>query len=104
DQTREPRQRSLRAVGVDRCDSARMTGVPRFEQRERFGAAHLADDYAVGTQPHGGPYQPRHVRGLGGVELDEILRAALDFEGILDDHVAFVWIGTLNHFVDECAR
>src|ERR1700691_1104232 len=81
-----------------------MTGVPRFEERECFGAAYLADDYSIGAQPHGRPYQPRHVRGLGGVELDEVLGAALDFEGVLDDHVALVRIGTLDHFVDERAR
>src|SRR5271168_4560619 len=81
-----------------------MTGVPRFEQRECLGASHLADDYSVGAQPHGRPYQPRHVRGLGGVELDEVLRAALDFEGVLNDHVALVGIGPLHHFIDERAR
>ena len=47
--------------------------------------------------------QPRHVRGLGGVELDEVLCAALDFEGVLDDHVALVRIGALHHFVDDRA-
>src|SRR5271155_5279699 len=81
-----------------------MASVPRLEQRERFGAAYLADDYSVGAQPHGRSYQPRHVRGLGGVKLDEVLRAALDFEGVLDDHVSLVRIGTLHHFIDERAR
>src|SRR5208282_2155332 len=100
----KPRERGLRAVGVDRCHTAWVAGVPGFEQCKRLGAAYLADDYAVGTQSHGRPYQPRHVSGLGGVKLDEVLRAALDFEGVFDDHVSLVRIGTLHHFIDERAR
>jgi hypothetical protein len=49
DETGEPSQRSSCTVGADRSDPARMPGIPRLQQSERFGAADLADDNAVGT-------------------------------------------------------
>src|SRR6266849_7819326 len=41
---------------------------------------------------------------LTGMKLDEVLRAALDFEGVLDDHVALAGSGERDHLVDQRAR
>ena len=55
----------MRVVGMDRRDATRMTGVPRFEHRERLGTAHLADDDAIGAQAQRRADEPRHVDRLG---------------------------------------
>ena len=45
----DPRQRVARRVGVDRRQRAVVAGVHRLQHVERLGAAHLADDDAVGA-------------------------------------------------------
>ena len=40
-------QPAPRVIGVDRCDSARVAGVPRFQKGERGTIADLADDDAI---------------------------------------------------------
>src|SRR5580704_18255984 len=86
---------------MDRSHPAGMSRGPRLQQPQRFRAAHLADDDAIGPQPHGRAHQARQVGRLGGVELHNILRAALDFEGVLDDYVALVGIGARAYLVDQ---
>lgn len=66
--------------------SAGMAGVPGFEERQRLTAANLANNDPVRTQPHGGPQQPLHIHGIGRAEGDRVVRRALKFAGILDDH------------------
>src|SRR5260370_38256618 len=78
-----------------------MSRIPGLEQRESLSAAYFADDYSIWPEPHRGADQARHVSAFCGVKLSEILCPALDFEGVLDNHVALVGIGPLNHLVDE---
>ena len=62
-----------------------MAGVPGFEHVEGLGAAHLADDDAVGTQPQRRAHQigqrgdarlgaQRHAIGGGAFELARVLQ------------------------------
>ncbi len=43
--------------------TARMTGIPCFEQSQRFSAANFTDDYPVRTRSHCGACQECEVRG-----------------------------------------
>ena len=83
--------------------AAGMSGHPRLQECQRFAAAHFADDDAVGPQPHGRAHQARQIGLLTGMQLHQILRAALDFERVLDDHVALAGIRRCDHFVDQRA-
>ena len=51
DELLQPIERGARRIGVHGGDAAGMAGVPGLQHVERFGAAHLADDDAVGPQP-----------------------------------------------------
>jgi hypothetical protein len=57
-----------------------------------------------GRKPHGRPHQARHVGAFSRVKLDKIVGAALDFESILDDHIALIRVGALDHFIDHRSR
>ena len=89
DEARKPRQRRLGGIRMYRRDSARMPGKPCLQEAERLGAAHFADDDAVRAQAHGSAHQTRDICRFAGKELNEIFGGALDFEGVLDDHVSF---------------
>src|SRR5712692_5984691 len=41
---------------------------------------------------------------LAGMQLNEVLRPALDFQGVLDDHVALAGSRERDHLVDQRAR
>ena len=49
DAVRQARQRLLGGVRVNRAEAAEMAGVERLQQVERLGAAHLADEDAIGS-------------------------------------------------------
>ena len=57
---------------MNRGHAAGMPGLPGLQQCQRFGAAHLADDDAVGPQPHGRAHQPRQISGFAGMQLHQI--------------------------------
>ena len=57
----EARERVARRVGVDRAHRALDAGVHRLQHVERFGAAALADDDAVGPHTERGAQQ--HAAG-----------------------------------------
>src|SRR5216683_4655875 len=78
-----------------------MAGIPGFQESQCFTTPDFTDDDAIRTQPHGGTHQASQISALSGPELNQILRAALDFEGVFDDHVTFAGIRTLYHFVDQ---
>ena len=82
----EARQRRRGRIGMKGCDAAGMTGVPRLEEIERLGSAHLAHDDAVGPQPEGRADQIRERdRSLLGAERYHIVGGALQFAGVLED-------------------
>src|SRR5713101_6407301 len=78
-----------------------MAGIPGFQESQRFTTPNLTDDDAIRTQPHGGTHQAGQISALAGTELNQILRATLDFEGVFDDHVALVRIRVHDHFVNQ---
>ena len=73
-----------------------MAGVERLKQVERFPAAHLADDDAIGTMPKGRPAQvaDRDGREAGlftaGLEADEVRPVDLQLCRILNEDDAVV--------------
>ena len=72
---------------MDRGDAAGMAGIPGLEQRQCRAVADLADNDAIGTQPHRAFEQLRHVDGIAGVQRHGILGRALDFGGVFEnDH------------------
>ena len=87
-QARKPRQHRFGGIRMYGGDATGMPGQPCLQERERFSAAHFADNDAVRAQPHGRAHQARDIGRFAGMELNEIFGAALDFEGVLDDHVA----------------
>ena len=54
---------------------------PCLQERERFRAAHLADNDAVRAQPHGRAHQAREIGRLAGMELNEIFARGTGFRG-----------------------
>ncbi len=48
----QAQQRAERGAGMDRGDTARMTGAPHLDEIQRLGAAHLADDDTIRPQAH----------------------------------------------------
>lgn len=64
-----------------------MAGAPGFEQIERFGAAHLADGNAVGSQAQRGAYEiGEGGDAVLGAHRHEIGRGALQLARVLDQH------------------
>src|ERR1700722_15390528 len=74
-----------------------------FRSASASAPAHLADDDAVGAQPHGRADQAREIDHFTGMQLNQILGPALDLQGVFDDHVALALIGTRDHLVDQRA-
>lgn len=63
-----------------------MTGVPGFKERQGRSVADLANDDAVGAQPHRALQQPGHIHRVAGMQANRILRRALDLGCILKDN------------------
>ena len=97
---REPRQRLLGGVRVDRRQAAEMAGVERLQQVERFRTAHLADEDAIGTMAerrahqvgdgHGGHrlfLAERHLRSSR-LEPNEVRLVDEDLGRLFDQHDA----------------
>ena len=96
DARREPRQRLLRRVRVNRRQRARVAGVQRLQQVERFPAAHLADDDAVRSMPQRRPEQVANRHGrqtrllASRLEPDQVRPVDLQLRRVLDQHDAVV--------------
>src|SRR5713226_1680686 len=86
---------------MNRRYTAGMASIPGFQESQRFTTSDLANDDAIRTESHGGAHQAGQISVLAGTELNQILCAALDFEGVFDDHVALVRIRALDHFVNQ---
>ena len=82
---------------MDGADAAGMAGAPGLEQVERFGAAHLADRDAVGTQPQRGANEVGE-RGdaVLGAQRHEVGRGALQLARVLDQDDAVAGLGDLG--------
>ena len=79
------------AVGVTRRPRPVVAGVQRLDEGEHLGAAHLADDQAVGTQPQRGAHEllERDRRwavdgGRAGLEPEEVNGGRQQLGGVLD--------------------
>ncbi len=59
---------------------------------------------SVRAKSHRRADQACHVGALSRVKLDQIVSAALYFECVLDDHITFVRVGALDHFIDHRTR
>ncbi|MCY1365967.1 hypothetical protein D9M69_528420 [compost metagenome] len=66
-------------------DTAGVTGIPRFEKRERSSVANLSHDNAVRPQAHRTFQQSRHIDCVTGVEENRVIGGALDLCGVLED-------------------
>src|SRR5229473_2137059 len=64
-----------------------MFRVPRFQQRERLFTANLADDDPVWSESHSRAYEPSHICGVGGMQLES---------------VALGLVAQTDHLVNEC--
>src|SRR5574340_550207 len=86
-----------RGVGVQGGQRPVMTGVHGLEHVERFAAAHLTDDDAVGAHTQRVPHQvangnaamPIDVGGLG-LHADDVILLQFEFGCVLDGDDAFV--------------
>ena len=97
DELLEPAQRAERGAGVDGADAAGMAGAPGLQEIERFGAAHLADRDAVGTQAQRGAHEiGQRGDAVLGAQRHEVRRRALQLAGILDQHHAIGGLGDLG--------
>ena len=84
---------------MDGADPAGMAGAPGLQQIQRFGAAHLADRYAVGAKPQRGAHEiGERGDAILGAQRHEVRRLALKLAGVLDQHDA---IGGLRHLGEE---
>src|SRR5271170_5262002 len=79
-----------------------MSRVPRFQERERLFTANLADDDPVWSESHGRAYEPSHIRGVGGMQLERVARGALQLQRVLDDDEALGLVAQSDHLVNEC--
>src|SRR6266852_2632288 len=79
-----------------------MSRVPRFQQRERLLTANLADDDPVWSESHSRAYEPSHIRGVGGMQLESVARGALQLQRVLDDDEALGLVAQSDHLVNEC--
>ena len=92
-------QRAERGAGVDRADTAGVSGAPGLEEIERLGAAHLADRDAVGTQAQAGPHEiGQRDDAILGPHGDEVGRGALKLARVFDQDDA---VGGLGDFGQE---
>ena len=62
-----------------------MARVPGFQEIERFGASHFADQDAVGTKPQSGPEQAAQTGRLAAPKQDRVGARALDLGGVLEN-------------------
>ena len=78
-------------------DAAGMAGVPGLQHVEGLGAAHLADDDAVGAQPQRRAHQvgQRGDAGLG-AQRHAVGGRALELARVLQDDDALVEVGDLG--------
>src|SRR5713101_2179536 len=79
-----------------------MFRVPRFQQRERLFTANLADDDPVWSESHSRAYEPSHICGVGGMQLESVARGALQLQRVLDDDEALGLVAQTDHLVNEC--
>ena len=94
---RQARERLLGGVRVNRAQAAEMAGVQRLQQVERLGAAHLADQDAIGPMTERGAEQvgdrDRRQRRLLSerrlsaprFEAQHVRLVEVDLGGLLDD-------------------
>src|SRR3954447_15434687 len=95
---REPRQGLVGGIRMDRTEASEVTGVEGLQEVEGFGAAHLADDDAIGAVPQGCAEQvgdrdrgqrrlvPQwHLRSPR-LESEQIGFVEMDLRGLLDHH------------------
>jgi hypothetical protein len=85
DQLLDPLQSGARVVRVNRADPAGMASVPRLQERQRFTAADLADNYAVRPQAHRRLQQPLHVDSIGCAHHYRVFGGALDLGRVFDN-------------------
>src|SRR5579885_1322355 len=97
----QSRECRARAIGVHRGDATGMACIPGLEQRERLRAANLADDDPVWTRAHRGARQEGQVRGRGCMKLHHVGCVAMQFERVLNDDEALVWISETNHLMKQ---
>ena len=81
---------------MDRGQRPGMAGVQRLQQIERFAAAHLADDDAVGAMPQGRAEQLPNGDGwqpnllTTSLEPHQVRPINLEFRRVLDEHDSVV--------------
>ena len=104
----EPRQRVARGVGVDRAHRAVVAGVHRLQHVDRFLAADLAEDDAVGPHAqrvldevaHGDLALALDVGGAG-LEAHHVRLLQLQLGRVLDRHRALAVVDHPAHGVEQ---
>ncbi len=81
-------QRSAGIIGMHCADTARMPGIPGFEQGQGATVAHFTDHDSVWPQPHGGAQQPGHVGVVAGAQEHDVFSIDLQFARVFDHHDA----------------
>ena len=75
-------------VGVDGGDAAGVSGVPGLQEVESLGAADLADDDAVGSEPEGEADERGERERRRGAEEDGVGRVELELRHLFEDDEA----------------
>ena len=104
-----PVERVARRVGVDRRHRAVMAGVHRLQHVEGLGAAHLADDDAVGAhaQRVADELALRDLAdafdvGRARLHLHDVRLLQPQLDGVFDRDDALVAVDVLRHRVQQC--
>ena len=92
-----------RRAGVERADSARMSGAPGLQEIERLRPAHFADRDAIGAQAQRRADEiGERGRAILGAKRDQVRRRALQLPRILDEHHPVAGLGDFGQQrVDE---